>query len=101
MNSILTFIPFLLFRETQTKHLRTFGGNPIIDPIIAFFRSIWNGLAAIWRGLAGAIIHWFNAVFNYNYAGIPIGPVIFVAISIMAFFMIWGFMKLRRYLRTD
>ena len=75
-------------------------GNPILDPILSFFRSIWNGLSSLWNGLVGAIVHWFNVVFNYTYAGIPFGPVIFVAILVLAFFMIWGFFKLRRWLRS-
>ncbi len=95
MNSIF-FTLFLL-----TTYLRTFGGNPILDPIFNFFKSIWNGLSNLWNGLVSAINNWFHAVWNVNYMGIPVGPLLFVAISVGALFMLWGFMKLRKYLRTS
>ena len=76
-------------------------GNPILDPIFSFFQSIWNGLSNLWNGLVNAINSWFYAVWHYNYMGIPVGPLLFIAISIVALMMVWGFFKLRSWLRTD
>ncbi len=76
-------------------------GNPILDPIFSFFSSIWSGLSNLWNGLVSAINNWFVAVWNYKYMGIPVGPLLFIAIGVGALMMIWGFWQVRKWLRTD
>ncbi len=76
-------------------------GNPILDPIFGFFRSIWQGLSNLWTSLVRAISNWFWVVLNYKYMGIPVGPLLFIAIGVGALMMVWGFWKLRQFLRTD
>ena len=75
--------------------------NPILDPIFGFFSAIWSGLTNLWYAFVSAVSDWFSAVWNYKYAGIPVGPVMFIAISLLAVGMIWGFFKLRQFLRTS
>ncbi len=76
-------------------------GNPILDPIFSFFSAIWNGLANMWNGLVAAIVNWFSAVWSYQYLGIPVGPVLFIGMLILAFVMIWGFVKLKELFGDD
>lgn len=94
----LFLIPGQLIRSTA---LASNDGSSFLQPIFDFFSAIWGDLTSLFGNLTNAISSWFYAVWSFKYDNIPVGPLLFVGLTIGALFMLWGFMQIRRYLRTN
>ena len=101
----LFFSLFLLsLQPIGTLRYHSLAGNVILDPIFNFFKSIWSGFSDMWKNFTSAVGNWFTTVFSYKYGGpngIPVGPLLFLAILVAGFLIVWGFFKVRQWTRTD